>query len=75
MREAAESGRASFSKTFVWFQETELAGRVCGEDITFCARAGMLGYPVWVHTGIDVGHHKDRILNLEGFRAERAMSR
>jgi hypothetical protein len=74
MREAAEQGRPSFSKTFPWFQETELAGKPCGEDITFCARAGMLGFPVWVHTGVDVGHHKDRILNREGFRAQQAVA-
>lgn len=72
MRDAADEGRPNFSKVFPWFQETELSGKVCGEDVTFCARVGMLGYPVWVHTGIDVGHHKDHVLNVEQFAAQRA---
>lgn len=34
-----------------------------GEDATFCLRAGKMGYPIHVHTGVDVGHLKSRVLN------------
>lgn len=57
---------------FPWFQETELFGRVCGEDFTFCIRAGKCGYPVHVHTGIQIGHHKSHVLTAEMYQAQRA---
>lgn len=59
-----------FNKTFPWFQETELAGKPCGEDITFCLRAGQLGFPVHVFTGVKVGHHKSRLLTYDLFRGQ-----
>lgn len=60
-----------FNKTFPWFQETEMQGLACGEDITFCARAGMCGFPVWVHTGVEVGHHKSYVLTADMYRGQR----
>lgn len=60
-----------FNKTFPWFQETEMNGLACGEDITFCARAGMLGFPVFVHTGVEVGHHKSHMLTADQYRKQR----
>lgn len=62
-----------FNRTFPWFQETEMNGKGCGEDITFCARAGMLGFPVYVHTGVEVGHHKSHILTAGQYRKQRAV--
>ncbi len=29
-----------------------------GEDLSFCARAGASGFPVYVHTGVKTTHHK-----------------
>ena len=60
-----------FNATFPWFQETEIAGKPCGEDVTFCARAGMLGYPVHVHTGVEVGHHKSFMLTADMYAKQR----
>jgi hypothetical protein len=40
-----------FNAAFPWFQETELAGQPAGEDLTFCIRAGILGFPIFVDTG------------------------
>lgn len=60
----------AFNATFPWFQETELAGMPAGEDLTFCFRAGLVGLPVFVHTGIHVGHHKSRLLTHDLFRAQ-----
>lgn len=58
---------AEFNLTFPWFQETEDRGQPVGEDVTFCLRAGRLGFPVHVHTGARIGHHKSQILNEAAF--------
>ncbi len=33
-------------------------GQLLGEDISFCLRAGAIGIPVHVHTGVKTTHHK-----------------
>jgi hypothetical protein len=53
---------AAFSPAFPWFQETSWKGEPVGEDVTFCIRAQMCMVPIYVDTGIEVGHVKDRIL-------------
>lgn len=63
-----------FNATFPWFQETELYGRPCGEDFTFCLRAGQLGFPVYVNTAVEVGHHKSHILDLAMYERQVATS-
>lgn len=60
-----------FNRTFPWFQETELSGRPCGEDFTFCLRAGQLEYPIWVDTGVEVGHHKSQVLTRALYDTQR----
>ena len=60
-----------FNRTFTWFQETELHGEPVGEDLTFCLRAAQLGIPVYVHTGVKVGHHKSHLLTEELFTSQR----
>ena len=62
----------AFNATFPWFQETELAGKPCGEDITFCIRAGVCGFPIHVNTGVKIGHHKSTVLDHDTFQAQRA---
>lgn len=59
-----------FSKAFPFFQETELAGKPVGEDLTFCIRAGLVGLPVYVHTGALIGHHKSQLLTEDMFVAQ-----
>jgi glycosyltransferase involved in cell wall biosynthesis len=61
-----------FNKSYPWFQETELSGRPCGEDFTFCLRAGALGIPVWVNTGVKVGHMKAQMLTEAIYAKQRA---
>lgn len=56
-----------FNATFEWFQETELAGMPCGEDITFCLRAELLNFPVHVNTGVRIGHHKSQLLTEDEY--------
>jgi GT2 family glycosyltransferase len=60
-----------FNSAFPWFQETQIGDRPCGEDITFCLRAGQLGFPVHVHTGVEIGHHKSHLLTNDLFKAQR----
>lgn len=67
------TGQVGFSPVFPWFQEREFNGGPMGEDVTFCFRAGMAGLPVYVHTGITLGHVKTRSLTVEGYHAQRAM--
>lgn len=64
----------SFNAAFPWFQETELGGQPAGEDITFCIRAGICGFPIHVNTAVHVGHHKSTVLDLDQFRAQRALT-
>lgn len=58
---------------YSWFQETQLGDVAMGEDMTFCARAGLLGFPIYVHTGIEAGHCKAHILTADLYRAQRAL--
>lgn len=60
-----------FNPAFPWFQETQWGDKPCGEDITFCLRAGQLGYPVYVNTAVPIGHHKDQLLTEDLFRSQR----
>jgi hypothetical protein len=43
-----------------WFAEgvDRESGAEYSEDWTFCVRAGRLGIPVHVHTGVEIGHRK-----------------
>lgn len=66
-------GKRGFNSVFPWFQETELNGRVIGEDITFCIRANQCEIPVYVNTAVQIGHIKDRILNMNGYFASRGL--
>jgi hypothetical protein len=66
-------GQVGFSQAFPWFQETDFYGRVMGEDITFCLRAGIAGLPVHVNTAVTLGHLKQFELSLEHFAGQRAL--
>jgi hypothetical protein len=65
-----EMREKQFNPAFPWFQEMELSGAPSGEDITFCLRAGQLGYPVHVDTSVKVGHHKSHVLTEDMFLAQ-----
>jgi hypothetical protein len=72
-RSVLEAVRArGFNQTYPWWQETELGGYPCGEDMTFCLRAGMLGFPIHVDTGVPIGHHKSMVLDADMYRRQRA---
>lgn len=50
-----------------WFQETALGDYPCGEDVTFCLRAGALGFPVHVDCSTPIGHQKACILTRDWY--------
>lgn len=41
-----------------WFDRARLNTELLGEDLSFCARVGELGFPVHVHTGVRTSHYK-----------------
>lgn len=68
-------GKRGFNDGFPWFQETEHDGEPVSEDITFCWRAGLAGIPVYVNTGVQLGHIKDRELTMDAYFAQRGLLR
>lgn len=60
-------GRVGFSQAWPWYQEIEFYGRRMSEDITLCLRAGVCGFPVYVHTGVQVGHIKKQIFGRKHY--------
>lgn len=66
-------GKPGFNSAFPWFQETEHGGTAVSEDITFCWRAGLLDIPIYVNTGVQLGHIKDRELTMDTYFAQRGM--
>jgi len=54
-----------------WFAESEIGGQEYGEDVTFCMRARAAGYPIFVHTGIKIGHMKMSVIDEEAYLAYR----
>ncbi|SRR6266567_2663851 len=42
----------------LWFSEMIVEKHQMGEDLSFCLRCAMAEVPVFVHTGIEVGHMK-----------------
>jgi GT2 family glycosyltransferase len=57
---------------YPWFIEGSVyKGMTFGEDWAFCLRAKQLGYPLYVHTGVKIGHAKKQILDEEAYFAYR----
>lgn len=69
----SRNGKTGFNDAFPWFQETEHDGGPVSEDITFCWRAYQADIPVFVNTGVQLGHIKDRELTMDAYLAQRGM--
>jgi hypothetical protein len=56
----------------VWFDRMKhpKAKKLWGEDTSFCARAGMLGHPVFVHAGVQSSHSKVIMVTQDVFMSE-----
>lgn len=69
-------------KPWPWFAETPFyergedgepilaTGDAYSEDITFCLRAQAAGFPIYVHTGIKLGHVKEFVADEAAFIEE-----
>jgi GT2 family glycosyltransferase len=70
--EAMESS-GRWRKPWTWFAETLYPDYddVISEDITFCLRAGSLGFPVHVDTSIEIGHQKSFVATAALFESLR----
>jgi hypothetical protein len=56
-----------------WFAEASVSGGLVSEDCTFCLRAGAAGFPIYVHTGIEVGHVKPIVLDARFHEVSRQL--
>lgn len=58
-----------------WFDRGRLAEDqgLMGEDISFCARAGRIGIPIHVHTGVETTHRKPVWVNQDYYLSQQAM--
>ena len=59
-----------------WWDHLYLDDQPVGEDLAFCLRARAVGLPLFVHTGLRIGHLKEKIkVDREAFVAYRAAHR
>jgi hypothetical protein len=58
----AEHGRAWYDRV-----PNTTTGQLIGEDLSFCLRAGALGVPIHVHTGVPTSHFKYLWLGEEDY--------
>lgn len=64
----ASDGAEPITNPQPWFTEGINKGRAWGEDLAFCNRAAALGYPTYVHTGVEIGHRKTVTVDSRFFR-------
>jgi hypothetical protein len=59
----------------VWYDRVPniTTGQLLGEDLSFCLRAGALGVPMFVHTGVRTTHLKATWLAEEDYWQQRAL--
>lgn len=63
-RDALVKVGQAYAPPYPWFVEAESNGMEIGEDLAFCIRARRCGLPIYVHTGIQVGHVKPKVLTI-----------
>lgn len=54
---------------YPWFAETIYKGHEYGEDWTFCMRLKQMNVPLYIHTGIKLGHVKTQLYDEEFYQA------
>lgn len=62
LRAIASGWGVKHDSVWPWFRESTMGKRRVGEDLTFCLRAHSAGIPVYVHTGVQIGHMKSIML-------------
>jgi hypothetical protein len=63
--------------SYPWFVEghVDSQGRQLGEDVAFCMRANAVGIPVYVHTGVTIGHRKNIVLTEQVYEDQQLLRR
>jgi GT2 family glycosyltransferase len=63
--------------SYPWFVEGHVdhKGRQLGEDVAFCMRANAVGLPVYVHTGVRIGHRKNWVLTEQVYEDMQLLAR
>ena len=67
-RRVLQAMRSAHPEPWPWYAESVLDGQPISEDITFCMRAGALGFPIFVHTGVEAAHQKPSLLTSHTYR-------
>ncbi len=63
-REVLEKIMKDNDGQYCWFRERVAGNRDIGEDLSFCMRVTESGFPIYVHTGIQVAHVKSALLGV-----------
>jgi len=71
MKEAFKAMPDGYPNPHPWFSETVQFGHEYGEDWTFCMRLRQMKIPLYVHTGIKLGHMKTQDYNEEYYQQYR----
>ena len=66
-RTVLEKMRETWPSPHHWFMESVYNGMEFGEDWTFFLRTGQMGIPLYVHTGVNLGHAKTFEIREEDF--------
>jgi hypothetical protein len=72
LEKVRDAEHAKGNHAYEWFMESTFNGFPCGEDVTFCHRVNALGIPVFVDTGVPLGHVKTYTLTETMYREQRA---
>ena len=68
-----DDGSPKFPNPWPWFAESVFGEDAISEDLTFCLRAGSLGFPIYVDTGIRIGHSKSIVIAEDSYIAQSMM--
>jgi hypothetical protein len=72
LEKVRDAEAAKGNTAYPWFMEGIFNGHPCGEDVTFCHRVNALGIPVFVDTGVALGHQKVYTLTEQMYQEQRA---
>lgn len=67
-RSVYEAMARKYEEPYRWFMFAQFGEKPMGEDFTFSMRARELGYPIMVHTGVEIGHIKQTMLDTDAYR-------
>lgn len=66
LEQVARGHNGKRDRVWPWFRESSMGRRAVGEDLTFMLRCAVAHIPVYVHTGVKIGHLKTHMLGEIG---------